>query len=964
MTLAIAVLGSFEVTAAGEVVRLTGQRRISLLARLAMDAGRVVAGEQLVADLWGDSGTATAAKQLHIVVSKVRELLAPYHEGDLITTVPGGYRLELPRERVDAHQFVSLVRQARETPDPAVADGLFRQALALWRGPALTGVAGAWAVVESARLEEERLNAVDDHIDLRLASGEQQAVVPELAAHIRTAPLRERPRAQLMLALYRSSRPSEALEVYQDTRRVLAEELGIEPGSALRRLHHAVLNQDPTLDLTPPLFDLGPRRRTQAIVPAELPADTRAFTGRTGELAWLHRMLDDRVPDDPVPGDPVPGGPVPGGPVLAVTGDPVLAAGSGPVVAAIDGPGGMGKSALAVRAAHAVVGRYTDGVLYVDLRAATPGLHPMEATEALRRMLRSLGLSGAAVPADLGELAARYRSLTATRNLLIVLDNAVDARQVRPLLPAGPGCAVIITSRQAMTSLDVSGRLHLAGLSDGDGIALLAHVAGAGRVAAETEAAQQIVRHCDGLPLALRIAAARLAARPGWKAADLATELADATRRLDALQHDDLAIRSCIAVGRAHLEADPDTLFPLLGLLESKSCSAAVAAALTGWPESRAETALESLHAARLVEQAGPERYRLHDLIRLHAREQAGELSPQVSGHAVRQALRHYAAAIDTAFRLTDPEGYSSTAGTLDLPEVGLSTMKEANEWIRAERDNLLPVARQAVTEAPGFVATLTNSIAWVFWRKGWLSELIEVCEGALELAEGRDDWQAQARLHVDLASVHSEQGRHNEAVAHLKRALACWDTAGQPLRKAGALNDLGHALTLLGDYDGALAAQGESLAITRQTGRRDHEAMVRNNRVHVYHRQGRFVEAVEEARACLAMWDAPRGSGVATAYDTLGDAYRAAGRLTEAEDAYRMAVELQGEAGMDFGNAQSCWWLGRVLHDLGRGAEARQWWRRSLDLLVTARLHTPEEAERLLEQDDPVPPAAVRGHL
>lgn len=426
---------------------MAGVRRIALLARLAREPGRIIAAERLVLDVWGEAGTATAGKQLHIVVSKLRELLGPHHGGDLIVTGSGGYRLDLPRDQVDTHLFSRLVqdaRAARARGDLAGADVLLRQALALWRGSALVGVAGEWARQESARLEEERLTAMEDHLDLRLAAGGHHTAVPDLVAYVDAAPLRERPRAQLMLALYRSSRLPEALVVYQDTRRVMIEELGIEPGAALQRLHRAVLNRDPGLDLRPPAERtvLAP-----AVIPAELPADTATFTGRTAEAAWLDRVLTGR------PG--------------------------APVVAAIDGPGGIGKSALAVRAAHAVAGRFADGVLYVDLRGSTAGRTPMAPIEALGRLLRSLGLAGSAVPAELEEAAARYRSLTAARDLLIVLDNALDPGQVRPLLPAGPGCVVIVTSRQVMTSLDLADRLHLDGLGHDDGLALLARLVGA-----------------------------------------------------------------------------------------------------------------------------------------------------------------------------------------------------------------------------------------------------------------------------------------------------------------------------------------------------------------------------------------------------------------------------------------------------------------------------------------------------
>ncbi|MFI7452997.1 BTAD domain-containing putative transcriptional regulator [Nonomuraea sp. NPDC049714] len=603
MGLEIKILGPWETTADDEPVRLTGERRVGVLTRLALSAGQPVSADELLAQVWGQGTATTAGKQLHIVVSKLRGLLSPYQDDDVIATVSGGYQLNLACERVDAHLFSLLGRQARAARahgEITKADVLFRRALALWRGDALAGLTASWAQVESARLEEERLATLEDHIDLRLAAGDHHAAVPVLTAHVEAHPLRERSRAQLMLALYRAARTSEALAVYQETRRVMVDELGIEPGAALRRLRQAVLRRDPALDLTSPA-----QRATvvEPAVPVELPADTRFFTARATESAWLHRTLTDIVPGSPA-------------------------------VAAINGPGGVGKSALAVHAAHTIADRFADGVLHVDLRAATAGLQPLSPYEALSRLLRSLGLDRAALPATLDEAAARYRSLTSTRKLLVILDDALDASQVRPLIPAGPSCAVIVTSRQILASLDSTSHLRLTGLDPADAAALFARIVDAGRVRAEPDAAQRIARQCGGLPLALRIAAARLAAQPDRTLTQLADQLADPSSRLDALEHADLAIRDSIAVSLQHLPGRPvgrdaAHTFLLLGSMETATHTVPATSALTDWPEHRAETALHHLLDARLLEPAGPGRYRMHDLIRLYAREQAALHLPE-----------------------------------------------------------------------------------------------------------------------------------------------------------------------------------------------------------------------------------------------------------------------------------------------------------------------------------------------
>ncbi|MEO3796754.1 BTAD domain-containing putative transcriptional regulator [Nonomuraea sp. B10E15] len=935
MRLGINVLGPFEVTVDGEPLKLAGERRIGLLARLAMNAGHPVSTERLLTDVWGESTASTAGKQLHIVVSKLRELL----DDDIIATVSGGYRLNLAPENVDAHLFsrlVRLAREARDRGDGTTASRMFRQALGLWRGAALSGMSAPWTQIEAARLDEERLTAQEDHVDLRLTAGEHREVAAELAAHVKAHPLRERRRAQLMLALYRACGPSDALAAYQEARRVTVDELGVEPGAALRRLQQAVLTRDPALDLaagTPGAPG----------VPAELPADTRVFTARATEIAWLDKAVADAAP-------------------------------GAPAIAAIDGAGGIGKSALAVHAAHAIAHRFTGGVLYVNLNGAAAGLQPLEPIQALGQLLRSLGLDGSAVPAGLEEAAARYRSLTSNRNLLIILDNARHAHQVRPLIPAGDACAVIITSRQAMVSLDNASHLRLTGLDHADATALLARIAGPGRVQAEPHAAEQIVRLCGGLPLAVRIAAARLAARPDWTLSYLADRLNDAARRLDALEHADLAVRACIAVSHHHLREEPTGhdaahLLTFLGLLDTPTFTPAATAALAGWPEHRAEAALDRLLDARILEPAGPGGCRMHDLVRLYAREQAAvDLTRTERATAVNRALEHYLATAQTASLLLDP---TSDGPIKAYPAGGrgtdLSTLEAAIAWAESERDNLLAAAHQAAadTAAPRTAIGLSQAVHWLFWRKGWLTELPGLLRKSLDIAQQGDDWVGLAMGHTNIGSVFQEQGHFAASVHHLNEALACWDRTDERFRKAGTYNDLGITYTMLRRFDDALAALDSSLALTQESGRRDHEASVRNNRVHVFYRQLRFEEAIEEARLVLDLWaDLKIPSGEGIGQDTFADACRAAGRLTEAVGHYREAIRLQHETGQWLGEAVSCWWLGQTLYDLGRHDDARESWRRSLRLLEDANLLAAEEVHQFLAQPVPDVPLPIRNQL
>ncbi|SEG97655.1 Tetratricopeptide repeat-containing protein, partial [Nonomuraea solani] len=491
-------------------------------------------------------------------------------------------------------------------------------------------------------------------------------------------------------------------------------------------------------------------------------------------------------------------------------------------------------------------------------------------------------------------------------------------------------------------------------------------VVGEERVRAEPEAAARIVRLCGGIPLALRIAGARLAARPGLALSDLAGRLADATRRLDLLEYADLAVRAGIAVSHQHLHEEPAGrdaahLLALLGALELPTHTPAASAALAGWPQPRAEAALERLLDARLLEPAGPDRYQFHDLVRLYAREHRP--AEQERASAVRRALHHYLATAKQADSVVDAGAVDFGHFSVEQPGEGLTTLQAANEWVERERDNLLAAVRQATGDTTDQTAAfLANVTQWLFDRRGWFSELIEVSEVALRSTR---DWTAKALLHQGLASVQHQLGRFPESLDNLMEGLACWDRAGLPDRKAGLYNDLGIVYAMMGRHDDALAAQEQALAITARTGRADHEAYIRNNRVHVYYRQGRCAEAVEEARRVVAMTEKLDDIGsLGVARDTLADACRANGMLAEAVDEYRHAIELQRAAGFTLYLAVSNWWLGHTLHDLGRPEEAWACWRESLDLLRKARLLTPAEVTAYLAQPVPDTPEPVRNQL
>ncbi|NUR84094.1 MAG: tetratricopeptide repeat protein, partial [Nonomuraea sp.] len=715
--------------------------------------------------------------------------------------------------------------------------------------------------------------------------------------------------------------------VYQEGHAAMVEGLGLEPGARLRRLRDAVLAGDPALDLATPA-------QSGTIVPAELPADARSFTARQAEVRWLREAL--------------------------LHAD----------VAVIDGPGGVGKSALAVHVAHTMAGRFRDGVIYLDLHGATPGLQPLPVLDGLGHLLRSLGLDGSAVPAEVEGAVARYRSLTASSELLVILDNALDAHQVRPLVPAGAGCRTVVTSRAALTGLGLEGvrQLRLAGLADRDAVTLLSRISGPDRVRREPEAAADIARLCGGFPLAVRIVGARLSARPESRLSDLADRLADATRRLDTLEYDDLAVRAGIAVSVRHLREEPSGqdaayVLPLLGLLDTPTHTPAATAALAGCSEPRAAAALEQLHDARLLESAGRDRYRFHDLIRLYAREQAAELPEEERSAALRRGFHHYLATVNTATQHVHPQVQEPYYGA-DQPGVALADAREAGEWTEAERDNLLAVTHQAMEDAdPPVAIGLALGLHMPFNYRGWVTHLADVLLNALELAARCGDWAGQAQAGNYLGWAYRDQGRHEQAVERLEQAAVCWDMAALPHRKSGSFNNLGIINTMLGRLDLAHAHLSRALAIVEEAGDDYARAAILNNRANVLYRQGRFEDAIAQAKEANVVWTGTLyGEGLSR--ETLARAYMHAGRLEEAADNYRVALTLLREGGYRIGYAVAAWWSGQTLHALGRSALARRDWHGCFTALLEARLLTRSEVDELLEQPVPDMPRPIRNML
>lgn len=560
-----------------------------MLAALLLADGGVVPVHQLIDTVWGEGPPVTARRQVHSAVSTLRRVL-----GERLVTSEPGYQLVVGRGEFDLAEFESLVARSRveaAAGRTATASETLRAALRLWRGPALCGVTGLAG--ESARLTQRRFAVLAERVDLDLALGRHADLVSELAGLVAAQPHVELFRAQLMLALYRCGRRAEALAAFRDARRTLAEDLGLEPRGELRRLERAMLAGEPWLDL-PGSSDAAASAvpaGTGAVLrqaPCLLPADIADFVGREEHVEALCEALsaDDR-------------------PAAPWT---------------VTGQGGIGKTAVALHVAHRLQPVFADGRLFADLRGTEAV--PARPADVLARFLRAMGVADSAVPEGLDERAELYRQRLTGRRVLVVLDNAHDESQVVALLPGSPTCRVVVTSRTVLGALAGARTVELAPLEPEQAVRLLGRIVGPHRVAAEPRAAADLARLCAGLPLAVRITGAKLAARPHWRLADLVFRLADERQRLDELAYRGLTVRASLALSYECLDGEAQRLFRRLGLLDSPEFSACTCAAVLDSTVTVAEELAERLVEARLLQGVGRRRYRVHELAWVYAKEQ------------------------------------------------------------------------------------------------------------------------------------------------------------------------------------------------------------------------------------------------------------------------------------------------------------------------------------------------------
>jgi DNA-binding SARP family transcriptional activator len=930
------VLGPLEVWTGQDWTGIGAAKWRALLAALLLNQAQVVSTDRLIAELWGDEPPDRAANLVSVYVLRLRRVLGD-PEGRVLTTRAPGYQLLLQPGDLDAESFETLAGQGRRAlaeGDPQRAVEKLAAALGLWRGRALADVPPSGLVAaEADRLEESRLTALELRIEADMGCGLHVQLVPELRRLLSDQPLREGLWRLLIRALDGAGRHAEALAAYGRAREVISDELGVDPGPELQRLYQALLAADAAtpvaqVDRHEPAavgtvrVSVPPAREPAEAVtrrqgssssrraPAQLPADVADFTGREAHLEQLRAAVSEARRRD----------------------NPAVA------VAVVAGAPGLGKTALAIHAAHRLRPEFPDGQLYVTLRGGSE--HPVPPDDVLARFLRDLGVDGARVPIDAEERAAMYRTRLAERQMLIVLDDARDAAQVRPLLPGTGSCAVIVSSRHRLSGLAGSRLVDLDVLDNNEAAELFTRIIGAGRAEAEPGPVRDVLGVCAGLPLAIRIAGARLAARRGWTVGTLAGRLADQRHRMDELTAGDLAMRACFQVSFDALPrentngAGPAGAFRLLGVWQGPSIGLPAAAALIGEPEDPVADALEVLVDAHLLESPAPDRYRLHDLLRAYAAERAHADDAQgaVDG-AVRRVLDWYLRTADSAASVVAP--YRDRV-PLDRAEPGceplaFATAEQALDWCEQERTNLVAATRQAASHGLHDIAwKLPVAASVCFDRLGYRTEWLTTHRIAVASAQELGDRPGEAWVLTNIGTVLAQQ-HEDDAIGYFEQALAIAREVGDPQDESRAANNLAFTYVILGRYEEAVGPLLEALELQRELGRRYGEAVALCNLGEAYVELGRYDEAIARSQEALVIAreiGSVRDEGYAL-YN-LGRADLALGRLTEAADMFERALPFHRAVGDKYGEAHDLRRIGAVHSQAGRLDQAREAWTRA----------------------------------
>lgn len=883
----------------GEEPLATGSpQQRALLAALLLREGRTATAAELIDALWGEDPPPRALAAVRTYASRLRKALS----AGVLRSESGGYALRLRDPRsLDlgaAQELAAEGEKARSAGDLYHARQVLSEALALWDGESLANVPGPYADTQRTRLEEWRLQLVESRLDMDLEQGCHAEAVSELTALTAAHPLRERLRELLMLALYRSGRQAEALAVYADTRRLLADELGVDPRPDLKELQQRILRADPALaEPSAP----APEPASAPVRPAQLPATVPDFTGRAAFVEELSEVLGSAE-----------------GRVMAVS--------------ALAGIGGVGKTTLAVHVAHQARGAFPDGQLYVDLQGAGP--RAAEPETVLGAFLRALGTQESAIPDSMEERAALYRSVLDGRRVLVLLDNAKDAAQVRPLLPGTEGCAALVTSRVRMVDLAGAHLVDLDVMSPDEALALFTKIVGEERVASERKAALDVVAACGFLPLAIRIAASRLAARRTWTVSVLAAKLADERRRLDELQAGDLAVKATFELGYGQLEPAQARAFRLLGLADGPDISLAAAAAVLDLAPEDTEDLLEALVDTSLLESAAPGRYRFHDLVRLYARActERDERPPSERGAAMSRLLDFYLATAAGVYAIERPgDRLVDHLETTEHPGLTFEDRHQAQDWLYAEANSLLACVQQCTGRA---MLRRAVDLLWAakdLAESGANSKQYEAAAHALgQAADEARDARARSRALTTLTNVHLVAGRFRQADDEARRAMELAQEADDLAPRCWAANDRGIIALYQNRHADGEAHLRLAIASFRLDANLAGEASALCNLSRIQLAMGQVADAVDLAQQGTAI------------YDRLGHTLRGAnGR-------YALGLALTGQGELDSAVLS----LTEAL-EVFRDSRQRLWEGMTLIRLAEAHLagHRPTQSAALAEQ-------------
>jgi DNA-binding SARP family transcriptional activator len=946
--LRLAILGPVAGSRGGVPVALGPVRQRAVLTLLVLHADAGLSRADIVDALWGGNPPGTAATMVHGYITRIRGLLG--HDERVCAATPGQkralswdgarYRLAPGAVESDLTEFArlaDLAGQASASGDAAQACQRYEQSLRLWRAEPAADIEllrGHPAMIE---LSQRRTALIVDYAATAETAGLHEQVLGHLQALAGRAPLDERVHARLMIALAATGQQATALGIYENLRRRLDDELGMPPGRELAGAHLRVLRQQAA---PPPAQRPTPARPP---VPRQLPVAPRHFAGRSCELHALSRLLSP------------PGGDPPG----------VV------VIAAIGGTAGIGKTALTVHWAHQIAERFPDGQLYINLRGFDPSGTPVAPADAIRRFLDALRVPANQIPSTAEAQEDLDRSLLADRRMLIVLDNAHDAGQVRPLLPGGPGCLVLVTSRSQLTSLVAVEGAHpvtLDLLNPADARALLARRLGPARIVAEADGVTELTELCAGLPLALAIAAARAAMRPRLPLATLVRELRNATGRLDALEtgNADVSVRAVFSWSYQRLAAPTARMFRLLGIHPGPDISAPAAASLAGIPLDQALQALGQLTRTHLLTEHAPGRFAFHDLLRAYAAERAAAEDSQPQRRAAtHRMLDHYlhtayAAALvlhshrDTIILVPAQPGVTPEA---------MAGYEQAMAWFDAEHRVILATIDQAVSagfDTHGWQIPLT--LTTFFDRRGYWRSYPTAQQTALASAQRLGDREAQALVHRSLGHASTQVGSYQDAVRHYEQALDLYRQLGDREGQARVLLGLGFTHDRQGQYRRALAHCLQALDVYKTLGDRARQASILNNIGWCHVRLGSYQEALACCQQAIDLHqELGYQHGEANAWDTLGCAHDHLGRHSEAVACYQEALALLRKLDDRHLPAEVLTHLGDAHRSNGEPQLAREAWQQALAVIEDLNLPGADQIRAKLREAQPVKVAQSR---